>query len=136
MCLQKSIKRQEKLKKALGRKGLEGILITNLTNVKYISGFTGSAASCFITPEGQYFITDGRYIEQSKSQVKFFDRFIGTDSHLKQIKDNNLNPDGLKIAFEADHMSYSLYEKMKDLFPNTYWSSTSMILRRLSICKG
>ena len=129
------IKRQEKLKKALGKKGLEGILITNLTNVRYISGFTGSAASCFITPEGQYFITDGRYIEQSKSQVKSFDRFIGTDSHLKQIKDNNLNPDGLKIAFEADHMSYSLYEKMKELFPNTHWSSTSMILEDLASVK-
>ena len=129
------IKRQEKLKKDLGKKGLDGILITNLTNVRYISGFTGSAASCFITPEGQYFITDGRYIEQSKSQVKSFDRFIGADSHLKQIKDNKLNPDGLKIAFEADHMSYSLYEKMKDLFPNTHWSSTSMILEDLASVK-
>ena len=110
-------RRQEKLKSVLGKKGLDGILITNLTNIRYISGFTGSAASCLITPSGQYFITDGRYIEQSKFQVKSFDRFIGADSHLKQIKDNNLNPDGLKIGFEADHMSYSLYEKMKNLFP-------------------
>jgi len=61
-------KRQENLKNVLSKKGLDGILITNLTNIRYISGFTGSAASCFITPEGQYFITDGRYIEQSKSQ--------------------------------------------------------------------
>ena len=29
-----------------------------------------------------------------------------------RIKDNKLNPDGLRIGFEADHMSYSLYEKM------------------------
>ena len=94
-------KRQEKLRKVIGEQGLDGILITNLTNIRYISGFTGSAASCLITPEGQYFITDGRYIEQSKSQVKSFDRFIGTDSHLKQIKDNNLNPNGLKNAFKT-----------------------------------
>ena len=128
-------RRQENLKNVLGKKGLDGILITNLTNIRYISGFTGSAASCLVTPSGQYFITDGRYIEQSKSQVKSFDRFIGMDSHLKQIKDNKLNPDGLKIAFEADHMSYSLYEKMKNLFPNTHWNSTSMILEDLASVK-
>ena len=110
------IKRQENLKKVLSKKGLDGILITNLTNVRYISGFTGSAGSCFITPEGQYFITDGRYIEQSKSQVKGFDRYIGMDTHLKQIKDNELNPDGLKLGFEGDHMSYALYENMKNLY--------------------
>ena len=135
MSLEIYTKRQENLKNILSKKGLDGILITNLTNIRYISGFTGSAASCFITPEGQYFITDGRYIEQSKSQVKSFDRFIGMDPHLKQIKDNKLNPDGLKIAFEADHMSYSLYEKMKNLFPNTYWNGTSMILEDLASVK-
>ena len=128
-------KRQEKLRKVLGEQGLDGILITNLTNIRYISGFTGSAASCLITPEGQYFITDGRYIEQSKSQVKSFDRFIGMDSHLQQIKNNKLNPDGLKIAFEADHVSYFLYEKMKNLFPNTHWSSSFMILEDLASVK-
>jgi Xaa-Pro aminopeptidase len=128
-------KRQENLKKVLGQKGLDGILITNLTNIRYISGFTGSAASCLVTPSGQYFITDGRYIEQSKSQVKSFDRFIGMDPHLKQIKDNKLNPDGLKIAFEANHMSYFLYENMKNIFPNTHWISTSMILEDLASVK-
>ena len=60
-------RRQQNLKKALGENGLDGILITNLTNIRYISGFTGSAASCLVTPNGQYFITDGLYIEQSKS---------------------------------------------------------------------
>ena len=63
-------KRQNRLKEVLGDKGLDGMLITNLTNIRYICGFTGSAASCLVTPNGQYFITDGRYIEQSKSQVK------------------------------------------------------------------
>ena len=67
--------------------------------------------------------------------MKSFDRLIGMDPHLKQIKDNKLNPDGLKIAFEADHMSYSLYEQMKNLFPNTYWNSTSMILEDLASVK-
>lgn len=68
------IKRQNALKSVLGEKGLDGILISNLTNIRYICGFTGSAASCLVTPNGQFFISDGRYIEQAKNQVKGFDR--------------------------------------------------------------
>ena len=33
-------KRQNRLKEVLGYKGLDGILITNLTNIRYICGFT------------------------------------------------------------------------------------------------
>ena len=125
-------KRQQDLRKVLDERGLDGMLITNLTNIRYISGFTGSAASCLITPEGQYFITDGRYIEQSKAQVKGFERFIDMNSHLSQIKDNNLNPNGFKLAFEGDHMSYALYENMISVFPNTKWENASMILEDLA----
>jgi len=128
-------KRQENLNDIIGKLGYDGILITNLTNIRYISGFTGSAASCLITPKGQYFITDGRYIEQSKTQVKGFERFIGMESHLSQIKKNNLNPKGLKIAFEGDHMSYAQYENIKEVFPNTSWVNTSMILEDLASVK-
>jgi len=128
-------KRQQDLRMVLEEKGLDGMLITNLTNVRYISGFTGSAASCLITPEGQYFITDGRYIEQSKAQVKGFERFIDMNSHLSQIKDNNLNPNGFKLAFEGDHMSYALYENMISVFPNTKWENSSMILEDLASVK-
>ena len=128
-------KRQQDLRKVLDERGLDGMLITNLTNIRYISGFTGSAASCLITPEGQYFITDGRYIEQSKAQVKGFERFINMNSHLSQIKDNNLNPNGFKLAFEGDHMSYALYENMISEFPNTKWKNSSMILEDLASVK-
>ena len=41
--------RQGNLKNVLAEKGLDGMLITNLTNIRYISGFTGSEigrASC------------------------------------------------------------------------------------------
>ncbi len=128
-------KRQENLQSILAKKNLDGILITNLTNIRYISGFTGSAASCLVTPQGQFFISDGRYIEQSKEQVKGFERFIDMKSHFEQIKKNNLNPDGYKLAFEGDHMSYAQYSRMKKTFPNTTWESTSMILEDLAAVK-
>jgi len=128
-------KRQDRLLKCLGKNQVDGILITNLTNIRYICGFTGSAASCLVTPSGNYFITDGRYIEQSKNQVVGFDIFINMDSHLLQIKNNNLISNGLKLFFEGDHMSFVLYENMKKLFPNILWKNSSMILEDLAAVK-
>ena len=128
-------KRQHNLNNVLQKKELDGILITNLTNIRYICGFTGSAASCLVTPKGQYFITDGRYIEQSKAQVKGFEIFIDMSSHFSQIKTNNLLPSGLRLAFEGDHMSYAQYENMKEMFPNTNWENMSMILEDLASVK-
>ena len=66
-----------------------------------------------VTPSGKFFITDGRYIEQSKDQVKGFDRYIDMDTNLSIIQKNNLLRNGLKIAFEGDHVNYTLYDAIQ-----------------------
>jgi Xaa-Pro aminopeptidase len=127
--------RQNKLKSVLAEQGLDGILITRLSNVRYISGFTGSAGSCIITPENDYFITDSRYMEQSKQEVKGFERFIDNGIHIEIAQKNNLIPNGLKLAVEGDFLSLSLYNQLNDLFPDIKWESTKMILENLAAVK-
>ena len=128
-------KRQENLKNVLSEYDLDGLLITNLTNIRYICGFTGSAGTCLVTQAGQYFITDGRYIEQSKNQVKGFDRFIDMASHLSIIEKNNLLSSNSKIGFEGDHVNYTLYDSMKSNFNDVNWTSTQMIVEDLASVK-
>ena len=82
--------RQQQLKNVIADSGLDGILITNLTNIRYICGFTGSAGTCLVTLSGQYFITDGRYIEQSKELVKNCKIHIVGGAHFQEISQNNL----------------------------------------------
>ena len=53
------------LKIKLSNLGLDGMYVTNLTNVRYLTGFTGSAGSLLILDNEQYFFSDGRYKEQS-----------------------------------------------------------------------
>jgi len=129
--------RQEKLKSVLGEHGIDGILITNLTNICYICGFTGSSATCLILPEKQYFISDGRYAEQSREQVSGFSRVIENLSHLELLsaKKKNLVPDGLKLGFEGDHLSVSQYNMMINLFPKTDWVCTKGILEDMQAVK-
>ena len=43
------------LKQEISQKNLNGIYITNLTNVRYLTGFTGSAGSVLILDNEQHF---------------------------------------------------------------------------------
>ena len=127
--------RQNKLKSVLAEQGLDGILITRLSNVRYICGFTGSAGSCIVTSNGDYFITDGRYMEQSKQEVKGFERVVDYGTHIEVAQKNNLIPKGLKLAVEGDFLSLSLYNQLNELFPDIKWESTKMILENLAAVK-
>jgi Xaa-Pro aminopeptidase len=55
---------------------IESILITKPENRRYISGFTGSAGTVFITQERAYLITDFRYKEQAANQCEGFEVLI------------------------------------------------------------
>ena len=129
------LRRQNLLKEKLGEQNLDGMLITNLTNIRYICGFTGSAASCIITENGSYFISDGRYEIQSKNQVKGLERFIDYGSHLQILKKNKLISDGSKFAFEGDHISLNLFNELSNKFQNIQWESTSMLLEEMQAVK-
>ena len=127
--------RQNNLKNKLAEMGVDGILLTNLTSIRYLCGFSGSAASCLITTDGSYFISDGRYDVQSKNQVKGLERFIDFGTHLSIIEKNNLIPNGLKLGFEGDHTSVSQFKAMQDVFSNVNWESTSMLMENLQAIK-
>ena len=65
------IKRIDKVKNQMIHFKIDGLYITNLTNVRYLTGFTGSSGSLLILEKQHHFFTDGRYIEQSKEYGPF-----------------------------------------------------------------
>lgn len=61
--------RADRVRAALDAAGAPALLVTNLTNVRYLTGFTGSAALLLVTADGLTFVTDGRYGEQAEQQL-------------------------------------------------------------------
>jgi Xaa-Pro aminopeptidase len=53
----------------LAAEGLEALLVTHLPNVRYLSGFTGSAGMLLLRPEGAILLTDFRYATQAPAEV-------------------------------------------------------------------
>jgi Xaa-Pro aminopeptidase len=49
--------------------GCDALLVTNPTNIRYLTGFTGSAGLLLVTGDGLVLATDGRYKFQSAEQL-------------------------------------------------------------------
>ena len=61
--------RADRLQAALAGAEVDALLVTSLTNIRYLTGFTGSAALLLVASTGLTFITDGRYGEQAGAQL-------------------------------------------------------------------
>jgi Xaa-Pro aminopeptidase len=47
----------------------EALLVTNLVNIRYLTGFTGSAGLLLVKADDALLVTDGRYLTQSAEQL-------------------------------------------------------------------
>lgn len=57
------------LRRRLTKAGLQGLLVTYLPDLRYLSGFTGSSAALAVTRRTARLFTDGRYTAQAAEQV-------------------------------------------------------------------
>ncbi len=58
-----------KLRERLAREQLDCVVVTALANVRYLTGFTGSAAVLVVTSDQALLATDGRYRTQADEQL-------------------------------------------------------------------
>ncbi|MGY2085159.1 M24 family metallopeptidase [Blastococcus sp. SYSU DS0539] len=62
--------RRDALRATAAERGLDAVLVTNLLNVRYLTGFTGSNGALLVrVGGGDVFGTDGRYTTQAGTQV-------------------------------------------------------------------
>ncbi len=62
--------RVDRLRRLLVERGLDGIVVTTLVNVRYLTGFTGSNGAAVVPVEGAVvLLTDGRYRDQAAAEA-------------------------------------------------------------------
>ena len=127
--------RINKIRQELALLNLDGIYVTNLTNVRYVTGFTGSAGSVLILNDTCHFFTDGRYIEQSKNQVEGCVIHIVGGAHFQEIHKNQLIADNMSIAIEADYMNINMFDTINNLMPTIKWKKISDIISIIAAVK-
>ena len=61
--------RGERLAKVVAERELDQLFVSDLTNVRYLTGFTGTNGACLVSPESLVFFTDFRYTERAAAEV-------------------------------------------------------------------
>lgn len=111
-----------RLKRLLQRaheENLDGMLLVTDQNIRYLTGFTGSDSFVLIAAKGNYFLTDGRYIEQAEHECQGFTivNWRNPPRRLSEVVGEVVRDlDVGRLGFEKDHLSFELYDDLtKDL---------------------
>lgn len=92
---------------------VDALAVTNLTNVRWLTGFTGSNAAALVTADSLVLFTDGRYADQAPAQLEAAgvtaDLRIGTDV-VAAI--DRAAPSGLRLGLEADHATWQIQQRL------------------------
>jgi Xaa-Pro aminopeptidase len=103
--------------------GVDALIVTNLANVRYLSGFSGSAGVVVVTAEGALLTTDGRYRTQSAEQVAGagvadeLDIAIGGAEDQRgavQAALEGASPG--RVGLEAEDVSWAASRRWRELF--------------------
>jgi Xaa-Pro aminopeptidase len=99
--------RLEKLRHLMKEDNIDGFLITQPENRRYLSGFTGSAGILVITPEKQVIATDSRYYERVREESSAWElaELKGDFSKIMLELLRSLGLGGRRVAFEAGHVT-------------------------------
>jgi Xaa-Pro aminopeptidase len=100
--------RGERLEALLAEKELDRFLVTDLTNVRYLTGFTGTNGACVCGPGVRLFLTDFRYTERAAAEVDGWETETLAGDWLKGIAERLEG----RVGFEDDQMSVRLKEKL------------------------
>jgi Xaa-Pro aminopeptidase len=107
--------RAQRLSELLEDAGVELIAVTNLVNVRYLTGFTGSNAMALIGAETRRFMTDFRYVEQAADEVDpSFDRTEPSPNLLEALA-KDLPEATIRLGFEDEHVTVRQLAQMREL---------------------
>ena len=128
-------RRQDKLRTVLAEKSLDGMLVTNMVHIRYLCGFTGSSGSLLVGPDICEFITDGRYVVQSKNEVRGANITIDSIPHLEVINKKNFLSNGLTIGFDGNNVSHQVFSNIRKVLSHVKWENIVGCIEALAMEK-
>ncbi|MTD12942.1 M24 family metallopeptidase [Nakamurella sp. YIM 132087] len=124
--------RRDRLRALLVAQDLDALLVTDLLNIRYLTGFTGSNAALLVAadPAGDLFCTDGRYETQSAAEVPDLPLVLDRASDLALAG----KAQG-RTGFEAAHVSVLALERLEAAATGARLSGTADLVEGLRAVK-
>ncbi len=107
--------RQAGLRALLASEGLEALLVTHLPNIRYLTGFSGSAAMLLLRPGATVLFTDFRYATQAPAECGgSADIEIDAANIWERLKRACAERPGQTIGFEAHALTVRDAGRLKE----------------------
>ena len=94
----------------LDARELDSLLVTDLLNVRYLTGFTGTNGACVVTRDERLFFTDFRYVEQARTQVPEYERVEAGRDMLGDLSGRLRG----RAGFDDEHLSVAAHAKLAE----------------------
>ena len=108
--------RLSQLREALDPAGVDAMWISQPENRRYMSGFSGSAGSLFVSPNRAMLATDSRYTEQADKQSPEYDivHMAGPGGEWFKEMLSSLG-DATRVGFEESHVTVATHKRLAQL---------------------
>ncbi|KAA3657447.1 MAG: aminopeptidase P family protein, partial [Calditrichaeota bacterium] len=114
---------------------LDAFLITSLTHLRYLFSFSGSSGIALVTEDKCYLVTDNRYREQVKSEVKNVVPLIAVRSLFSPLKREKIIKPKMRLGFEAAHVTFDRFAQLHKTFPDNQLIDTENVLETIVLSK-
>lgn len=128
--------RIKKLQESISKS--HALLVTNKSNIAYLTGFTGSSGFLLVSKLKTKFFTDSRYIERAKYTVpKFIElsditRLWKNEKLLKDSWQKSLKSLHIKtIDFDANNLTINQFKKFKKISPKIKFKESLPLIENL-----
>ncbi len=106
--------RADRLAALVSERELDRLLVTDLVNVRYLTGFGGTNGACVCGNDVRVFLTDFRYTERAEAEVEGWEVVTVTDDWLGGIAERLAGRSG----FEDQQMSVRTLKKLEEKLPD------------------
>jgi Xaa-Pro aminopeptidase len=131
--------RTARLAKELAAAGCDALVVTHLTNIRYLTGFTGSAAVLVVDEDGAQLFTDGRYEEQAAGELAAAGVATGiTVGRTVAAQQEQLaaHLTGVaRVGLEAEQVSWAGQRRFAELLPSAELVATDGLVEALRAVK-
>jgi len=116
----------------------DALAITYMPNIRYLTGFSGSTATMFVTHDDITFVTDDRYEEQIKTELY---PLPNLKTYISRnvwglIQDKIILKKVASLAFEADRISYADAVSIRNIIRPLKFKPGVNLVERFTIPKA
>lgn len=127
--------RRYRLNRFFEEYSLNAVLFTDLRNIRYLCGFSGSEGALLISQDQAWFLCDSRYTTQAAEEVQGVEirecGAIRIDTVAALVNEYGLD----RLGFEAAHTTVSAFRRMSEKLTGTELVELDSSLDEIRICK-